>query len=176
MPWYELVSVPHVISWTVQVFCIFLFYQFSALHIQTGCTELSFSKSTYIFFLISNSYSLKVQSGAILVHMKHTRKPLKYRKIRTKLQKIWNKQTIPHYYPCIKGIGTTSSSTLISQSCDLQSFLCSVHFKYTTLNRSQPPHFQSNTVSQLSPPIHQQLSHPSRHNPCNTKQLEKQTP
>jgi hypothetical protein len=48
-----------------------------------------------------------VHRGAIVVHMKYTRELLKYRKRIAKFQKlkkVRNRQTIPFFSPCLKGL------------------------------------------------------------------------
>jgi hypothetical protein len=60
-----------------------------------------------LIFFITVVNSLKVHRGAIVVYMKYTRELLKYRKRIAKFQKlkkVRNRQTIPFFSPCLKGL------------------------------------------------------------------------
>jgi hypothetical protein len=104
--------------------------------------------------MINNSNSFKTQRGTILVHMKYTREFLKYRKrknITAKTQKNWKQTNYSTLLAMYKRIGTSFSSTLTSQSYDIQSSLHSALSKYTTLNTKEPTSTYSKQYSVPTP-------------------------
>jgi hypothetical protein len=62
-------------------------------------------ETSFIFIVMSNSISLKVQRGTTLVHKKYIRKTSNMEKRGTKIQKL----AIEHSYPS-RGIGTCFST------------------------------------------------------------------